>query len=99
MSEIKLKPCPFCGGKAEIFRWQAHINDEYHSDLVCTNCGAGFHDVSSEKSAFKAWNKRFANAAQVDGRYESNDPYCSECGKLVDNGVGKFCSNCGAIFD
>lgn len=57
-TELELKPCPFCGGKAEIFRWQAHINDEYHSDLVFTNCAAGFHDVSSEEAAFKAWNRR-----------------------------------------
>ena len=39
------------------------------------------------------------HTVQVDERYESNDPYCSECGKLVDNGVGKFCSTCGAVFD
>ena len=58
MSEIKLKPCPFCGGEAETFYWQAHINDEYHLNLVCTTCGAGFQDVSSEKEAFEAWNRR-----------------------------------------
>lgn len=101
----KLKSCPFCGGKAEIFRWQAHITDEYHSDLVCTNCGAGFHDVSSEKSAFKAWNKRFANAALVHAHwkgYHTQEPYCSNCGFTYDHEQGEnaqitdYCGNCGA---
>ena len=58
MPEIKLKPCPFCGGEAEMFSWQAHINDEYHLNLVCTTCGAGFQDVSSKEDALKAWNRR-----------------------------------------
>lgn len=58
MSKIKLKPCPFCGGEAEMFSWQAHINDVNHLDLACTNCGARFHDVSSEKEAFEVWNRR-----------------------------------------
>lgn len=108
MSEIKLKPCPFCGGKAEIFRWQAHINDEYHSDLVCTNCGAGFHNVSSEKAAFKAWNKRFDNAVLVHAHwkgYHTQDPYCSNCGFTYDREQGEdaqitdYCGNCGAKMD
>lgn len=108
MSEIKLKPCPFCGGKAGIFRWQAHINDEYHTDLVCTNCGAGFHDISSEKEAFEAWNKRSANTTLVHAYwkgYHTQDPCCSNCGFSYDREQGEdaqttdYCGNCGAKMD
>lgn len=108
MSEIKLKPCPFCGGKAEIFRWQAHINDEYHSDLVCTNCGAGFHNVSSKEGAFKAWNRRYANITPVHAywkAYSSGEPYCSNCGYYPERDedgyaqTTEYCGDCGAKMD
>lgn len=66
MSENELKSCPFCGGKAEIFYWQGYINDECHSNLTCTTCGAGFHDILSEEDAFKAWNRRINNGEYIN---------------------------------
>jgi len=53
MSE--LKPCPFCGGKAETTRcWTGHYQ------VWCTQCAAvqmgSFYD--SEAEAIEAWNKR-----------------------------------------
>lgn len=104
MSEIKLKPCPFCGGKAEIFYWQGYINDECHSNLTCTTCGVGFHDVLSEEDAFKAWNKRIVKY----GEWITIDDIsrCSECGYIpaYDSAVddlfySPYCSNCGAKMD
>lgn len=55
----KLKPCPFCGGEAEL------RNEGYCSFVKCKNCGAeaGLVRVSSivnEKSA-EAWNRRVDN--------------------------------------
>lgn len=35
---------------------------------------------------------------RYDGRYESNDPYCSICGKLCGEALN-YCSNCGAKLD
>lgn len=32
----------------------------------------------------------------VDGRYEVDDPYCSECGKLNESVFRSYCPNCGA---
>lgn len=42
MSE-ELKPCPFCGGKAEAYTedggWDCRGENVYHSGIVCTKCG------------------------------------------------------------
>lgn len=32
----------------------------------------------------------------IDDRYETDDPYCSECGLLNDSSSLNFCPNCGA---
>lgn len=34
MSDIKLKPCPFCGGEAVV-----HVNDGVR--VICRECGSG----------------------------------------------------------
>ena len=53
MSEIKLKPCPFCGGKAIL----AEINgtDDYY--VVCEVC-CTYTDFYRKEKAIKAWNSR-----------------------------------------
>lgn len=59
----ELKPCPFCGGEAEI----GHSNlfsGKMASYCECNNCGATgeYFDVSSKYSsddkAIEAWNRR-----------------------------------------
>lgn len=35
----------------------------------------------------------------IDNRYETDDPYCSICGKLNDGNSLNYCSNCGAKMD
>ncbi|MGN1303761.1 MAG: Lar family restriction alleviation protein [Oscillospiraceae bacterium] len=60
MSEIKLKPCPFCGGKAV-------LTDDICSVVKCVECGAesGMFKISKEYSsdekAAEAWNRRTDN--------------------------------------
>ena len=61
MPEIKLLPCPFCGGEAEL------RNEGYCSFVKCQSCGAeaGLSHISAEycaneKSA-EAWNRRVDN--------------------------------------
>ena len=66
----ELKPCPFCGGKAECYRTVVKSNG-YYSDAVavrCTVCGArnGYvlfdartHPNGEEyEEAERAWNRR-----------------------------------------
>lgn len=56
MSE-KLKPCPFCGGKAEDGGFWWHV-------IKCGNCGVKTGSYASWKEAVKAWNKRSLSANQ-----------------------------------
>lgn len=55
MSEIKLKPCPFCGGKAESFQ------DYMGWFVVQCKCGIGTLHYSTLEAAVKAWNRRTPN--------------------------------------
>ena len=71
MNDTKLKPCPFCGGKAEIFF------DDYKKYLIqCSNCSAfvgieiengvelkdGWRATfGTEEQAAEAWNRRADN--------------------------------------
>lgn len=57
---MELKPCPFCGGEAEV------INNGYFVDVSCKdmNC-RGYADILScktTKEAIEAWNRRVDNA-------------------------------------
>ncbi|MBR2208098.1 MAG: Lar family restriction alleviation protein [Synergistaceae bacterium] len=59
MSE-ELKPCPFCGGEAEVC---ADENEEYF--VSCTKCTALFGyctdtwgEYETEAAAIEAWNRR-----------------------------------------
>lgn len=36
--------------------------------------------------------------AKIDERYTTDEPYCSECGKLLGNFLN-YCGNCGARMD
>ena len=60
---MKLKPCPFCGGKAECYSDKAyHLEEEEYITktmcfVVCTECSALVSGNSME-SAIDAWNRR-----------------------------------------
>ena len=57
MSE-QLKPCPFCGGPAEIWPRQI-LQESYHSE--CEDCGATGHSHvgCTVEEAIAAWNQRY----------------------------------------
>lgn len=72
MSEIKLKPCPFCGGKAIVdsepvplyLRTEQNLDGEYAPVAwwcVCEECGAESAYQKSELKAIEAWNRRADN--------------------------------------
>ena len=58
MTEPKLKPCPFCGGKAiMVFRGGGdYWYDEYSA--YCTKCGAETDNYEFADDVVKAWNRR-----------------------------------------
>ena len=57
--ELKLKPCPFCGGKAEIIYW---ANGRTTVSCSVGGCMANISFCSSAEVAIKAWNRRADNA-------------------------------------
>ena len=52
----ELKPCPFCGGKAE-YRPAGGLSDAY-GYVRCENLCCEQHWYSKEKEAIEAWNRR-----------------------------------------
>ena len=59
----KLKPCPFCGGKAEVVQWRdtADLNATWVTCMVCDamieHCHHKDQEIAKHQS-IKAWNKR-----------------------------------------
>ena len=52
----ELKPCPFCGGKAQI------MDTGYPHWIYCEKCGAQVHGGTNyEKYSIKAWDRRADN--------------------------------------
>lgn len=65
MSEIKLKPCPFCGnGKIEILSEPEELDDINYSQFVAccsvlaNGCGATGGFAGTEQEAADKWNRR-----------------------------------------
>ena len=62
--EMDLKPCPFCGGNAELRHTEG--NSEYGKTafVACLRCGANSRMVSlsfkysADEKAIEAWNRR-----------------------------------------
>lgn len=60
----ELKPCPFCGAKAEIFLHGFYsektqdFNDKTYG-VICDSCGSqGYQFYETEQQAIDAWNRR-----------------------------------------
>jgi Lar family restriction alleviation protein len=64
MTEAALKPCPFCGGEAEIERLGDHRQSTIYQ---CTNCGCSL-ETSEEWGHGDRWNERARPAASGDLR-------------------------------
>lgn len=63
MSEIKLLPCPFCGGEAKIRSRKSIYNSERTLwSIWCVGCGVGRGDIFAEfydkENAIDWWNTR-----------------------------------------
>ena len=61
MADINLKPCPFCGGKAVVWRWGYR-----HIVIECANYNVDTHRVymqgDVESETIRAWNRRYDEA-------------------------------------
>ena len=58
MDELKLLPCPHCGGVARVHTG----NSEKYFYVACTNiytCGAKQYWFDNEEEAITAWNRRY----------------------------------------
>ena len=58
MSEIKLLPCPFCGGEVKMYSTKIDAIQECH-DFHCDSCNMTIsYDYTNKQEAIEAWNTR-----------------------------------------
>ena len=75
MSEIKLKPCPFCGGEAYFRKPQKEKGGAFVSvGVECKKCGAYpystlcyefLSESELQEAAAKSWNRRAGEQDEV----------------------------------
>lgn len=51
---MKLKPCPFCGGEADLY----FLSYDRRYFVICEKCDFKTAEFWTEKEAVDAWNKR-----------------------------------------
>lgn len=56
--EEKLKPCPFCGGEAELTNVAIIPNA---ITVRCKECNCNVNWFCKEQEAIEAWNRRISN--------------------------------------
>ena len=54
---MELKPCPFCGGEAKIYR------SKYDAFVGCDKCHISTWSGDSEQELVDAWNRRASDNA------------------------------------
>ena len=62
--ENMLKPCPFCGGEAFVYKRYSSVWREVPTDftVLCKDCKAGVRNFfSTEAEAIEKWNRRVDN--------------------------------------
>ena len=102
----ELKPCPFCGGEAELYSvGTGSPHYEHYHQVICQSCltatGAYW---SGEQSAIDAWNTRAERTCKEFGSvivWQSCNVWSHElsCGHEVDTLESEppnYCPNCGA---
>ncbi len=70
MTSEALKPCPFCGGEAEV-----SPHEVFGSAVTCLTegCAANIDLAASDAEAIAAWNKRASHAQLVAALREINE--------------------------
>lgn len=100
-----IKPCPFCGGEANVKMW---CDPDTPYLVMCESCKASVKDYATEAEAIEAWNHRVATDTNVGSKVakvlnqEQISRYkfgsCGTCGAPVVK-PDKYCSECGAKLD
>lgn len=107
MSE--LKPCPFCGGEADVMLCQSAYGQSYriHHEHK-SPCPAAYVNglqFRTEAEAITAWNARAERTCKSMTDDNAWCFMCSECGKSFprsqlhlahNHGEINYCPNCGA---
>lgn len=98
-----LLPCPFCGGKAEIYRVIIRPGTFY---AWCDECETRSNYYNTEEDAARAWNSRAERTCRAicDGddsghEFAGESWHCSNCGHEMDEyeaKCGAYCIKCGA---
>lgn len=96
----KLKPCPFCGGKAKTYDYEGkrdiydpdtlgYVDTEYFTrwGCGCEVCGAMVPEKRSEEEAIEAWNTRTERTCKQ---------VFIECNDGLMPPFTAHCSECGA---
>jgi len=56
----KLKPCPFCGGKASLKHVDPYLTASYEIIISCNQCSIAItDDFEKEQELIKFWNTRY----------------------------------------
>lgn len=76
--EKQLKPCPFCGGEANIY--QMHFWGTTYT-CECSDCGIETKPMDTEAEAIEAWNRRTETASDTLMRVLAYDATCGVCDK------------------
>lgn len=110
IGNIKLKPCPFCGGKAVIIAQPRKLSLDTMFEAVCESCSASTLRQYDRINAIKRWNAR-ENSDNIHGHWQERQTVsgytyeCSVCkGHITYDEHGEevfsdFCPYCSAILD
>lgn len=111
MSEIKLKPCPFCGYDKPFLMFCEY--DQLKWTISCPKCSIEvttpvLRDLvgnirngkrrSNKTNLIEKWNKRAEKTGKwiiKKDRFNSTCAVCSECGVKNCAGNFKYCFECG----
>ena len=84
VNEVKLKPCPFCGGEAKI------ISGYGKYAVTCKGCYAMAPNTYTEGDAAKAWNKRIGHETYKE-YFDAHISWDAFPDANVDNIIGYVC--------
>lgn len=58
MSELELKPCPFCGGRGKLYKVWSGYSVKCCGDERCHLQAVPFPAYTTKERAIEAWNRR-----------------------------------------